>query len=87
MVQALFEQMAVLNSIITELKAYETKDPGITPLITELNALQAQFDALPSVKKLDEDPELDFSDVKPEKGEMDPLIKTIGDIRAAIVKG
>lgn len=86
-VQALFEQMAVLNSIIAELKAYESKDPGITGLITQLNELQTQFDALPSVKKLDENPDLDFSDVKPEKGEMDPLIEKIGKIRETIVKG
>lgn len=86
-VQALFEQMAVLNSIITELKAYEAKDPGITGLIAQLNELQAQFDALPSVKKLDENPDLDFSDVKPEKGEMDPLIEKIGKIRETIIKG
>lgn len=86
-VQALFEQMAVLNSIIAELKAYESKDPGITGLIAQLNELQAQFDALPSVKKLDENPDLDFSDVKPEKGEMDPLIEKIGKIRETIIKG
>lgn len=86
-VQALFEQMAVLNSIITELKAYEAKDPGITGLITQLNALQTQFDALPAVTKLNDDPNLDFGDVKPEKGEMDPLIEKIGEIRANIIKG
>lgn len=86
-VQALFEQMAVLNSIITELKAYEAKDPGITGLIAQLNELQTQFDALPSVKKLNDNPDLDFSDVKPEKGEMDPLIEKIGKIRESIVKG
>ena len=86
-VQALFEQMAVLNSIITELKAYEAKDPGITGLITQLQELQTQFDALPSVKKLNENPDLDFSDVTPEKGEMDPLIEKIGMIRANIIQG
>ncbi len=86
-VQALFEQMAVLSSITSELKAYEAKDPGITGLLTELEALQVLFDGLPSVKKLDENPDLDFSDVKPEKGEMDPLIKKIGEIRANIIKG
>lgn len=86
-VQALFEQMAVLNSITAELKAYEAKEPGITGLLQQLNELQTQFDALPSVKKLDENPDLDFSDVKPEKGEMDPLIQKIGEIRANIIKG
>lgn len=86
-VQALFEQMAVLKSIITELEAYQAQDPGIPGLITELSALQAEFDALPSVKKLNENPDLDFSDVKPEKGEMDPLIKKIAEIRASIIKG
>jgi len=86
-VQALFEQMAVLNSIIAELKAYEAKDPAITGLIAQLTALQTEFDKLPSVKKLNDDSELDFSDVKPAKGEMDPLIKMIGDVRAIIVKG
>lgn len=86
-VQALFEQMAVLKSIITELEAYKAQDPGIPGLITELSALQSEFDALPSVKKLNENPDLDFSDVKPEKGEMDPLIKKIAEIRASIIKG
>jgi hypothetical protein len=85
--QALFEQMAVLNSIITELKAYEAKIPEITGLIAQLNDLQAAFDALPSVKKLNENPDLDFSDVEPGKGEMDPLIEKIGVIRANIIKG
>lgn len=86
-VQALFEQMAVLKSIIAELEAYKTKDPGIPGLIEQLSSLQAEFDALPSVNKLNEQPDLDFSDVKPAKGEMDPLIKKIGEIRATIVKG
>jgi hypothetical protein len=86
-VQALFEQMAVLKSIITELEAYKAQDPGIPGLITQLSALQAEFDGLPSVKKLNENPDLDFSDVKPEKGEMDPLIKKIAEIRASIIKG
>jgi hypothetical protein len=86
-VQALFEQMAVLNSIIAELKAYQAKDPAIPGLIAQLEALQTQFDALPSVKKLNDNQELDFSDVKPEKGEMDPLIEKIGEIRANIIKG
>lgn len=86
-VQALFEQMAVLKSIIAELNAYKSKDPAIPGLITQLEALQTQFDALPSVKKLNENQELDFSDVKPEKGEMDPLIQKIADIRANIIKG
>lgn len=86
-VQALFEQMAVLHSITTELKAYEAKDPGITGLLTQLNDLQAEFDKLPSVIKLNDDPNLDFPDVKPEKGEMDPLIEKIAAIRANIIKG
>lgn len=86
-VQALFEQMAVLNSITTELKAYEAKDPGITGLLTQLNDLQAEFDKLPSVVQLNDNPDLDFSDVKPAKGEMDPLIEKIAAIRANIIKG
>lgn len=86
-VQALFEQMAVLHSIISELQAYETKDPGIPVLALQLQGLQAEFDALPSVKELNDKPDLDFSDVKPAKGEMDPLIKKISEIRASIVEG
>ncbi len=86
-VQALFEQMAVLSSITSELKAYEAKDPGITSLIAQLNDLQAEFDKLPSVKQLNDNPDLDFSDVKPAKGEMDPLIEKIAAIRATIIKG
>jgi hypothetical protein len=86
-VQALFEQMAVLNSITAELKAYEAKDPGITGLLAQLNDLQAEFDKMPSVQKLNDNPDLDFSDVKPEKGEMDPLIEKIAAIRANIIKG
>lgn len=85
--QALFEQMAVLNSIIAELKAYESKMPENAALIASLTDLQAQFDALPSVQKLNENPDLDFSDVEPAKGEMDPLIEKIGTIRANIIKG
>lgn len=86
-VQALFEQMAVLKSIIAELNAYKSKNPSIPVLIAQLEDLQKQFDGLASVKKLNDNPELDFSDVKPEKGEMDPLIQKIADIRANIIKG
>jgi hypothetical protein len=86
-VQALFEQMAVLSSITSELKAYEAKDPSITGLLTQLNALQAEFEKLPSVVSLNDNPDLDFSDVKPTKGEMDPLIEKIAAIRANIIKG
>lgn len=86
-VQALLQQMAVCQHIITELKANESKEPGITALIADLTAVQALIEAMPSMKKLDADPELEFSDVKPDKTELEPVIQKIEDLRKKIVNG
>jgi hypothetical protein len=86
-VSALLEQMVVCKNIVTELKNNESKDPGIPGLITDLNDIQAAIDAMPSMKKLDENPDLEFSDLHPTKEELEPVIKKIEDLRAKIVNG
>ncbi|GAB4135805.1 MAG: hypothetical protein Fur0041_10110 [Bacteroidia bacterium] len=86
-VQALFEQMAVLKNITEELNQYKDKDPAIEGWVTELNGLQAVFNELPSVKKLNENQDLEFKDVTPKKDELEPLIKKIESLRELIIKG
>lgn len=86
-VPALLEQMLVCKNIIGELKANESKDPGITPLIADLKSVQDAIDAMPSMKKLDENPDLEFSEVHPTKEELEPVIKLIETLRAKMVNG
>ncbi len=86
-VQALLQQMAVCESIITELKAHESEDPGITGLITDLTSIQVAIDAMPAMKKWSENPDLEFSDVKPDKTELEPVIQKIEELRKKIVNG
>jgi hypothetical protein len=86
-VVALLEQMAVLKSILEELNSYDTQDADLKAWITELSAMQTIVDAMPSMKKLNENPELEFKDVKPTSEEMAPVIQKIEELRAAIVKG
>lgn len=86
-VGALLQQMAVCKNIIAELKANESKDPGITPLIADLNSIQQAIDSIPAIKQLDENPDLDLKDVHPTKAELDPVIKKIEELRAKIVNG
>jgi hypothetical protein len=86
-VLALLEQMAVLKSILEELNSYDTQDADLKAWIADLSALQNIVDAMPSIKKLNENPDLEFKDVKPTAEEMAPVIQKIEELRAAIVKG
>jgi hypothetical protein len=86
-VLALLEQMAVLKSILEELNSYDTQDADLKAWIADLSALQTVVDAMPSIKKLNENPDLEFKDVKPTAEEMAPVIQKIEELRAAIVKG
>ncbi|CAN5329842.1 hypothetical protein BH09BAC5_BH09BAC5_25890 [soil metagenome] len=86
-VQALLEQMAVSNNIIEELKIYESKDPGISGLIADMQQIQNAIDAMPSMKKLKENPDMEFKDVKPSKEEIEIVITKIEELRKKIVNG
>jgi hypothetical protein len=83
--QALLEQMQVCKLIIEELKNNEAKDATLTPLIADLQSLQDLIGAMPSMKKLNDNPDLDLQDVTPDKTEMEPVIKKIEDLRSKIV--
>ncbi|CAN5756428.1 hypothetical protein BH11BAC7_BH11BAC7_29990 [soil metagenome] len=86
-VQALLEQMAVSANIIAELKIYEAKDPGIKGLIADMQVIQDAIDGMPSMKKLKENQDLEFSDVKPSKEEIEVVIAKIEALRIKIVNG
>jgi hypothetical protein len=86
-VQALLEQMAVSKNIIEELKVYEAKDPNIKGLIADMQVIQDAINAMPSMKKLNENPDLEFKDVKPSKEEIEAVITKIEDLRKKIVNG
>jgi hypothetical protein len=86
-VQALLEQMAVSESIITELKVYEAKDPNIKGLIADMQVIQTAIDAMPSMVKLKANPDLEYKDVMPTKDELDAVITKIEDLRKKIVNG
>jgi hypothetical protein len=86
-VQALLEQMAVCKNINEELKANEAKDPNITALIADLKVVQDAINAMPSVKKLNDNPDLDFKDVHPDKTEIESVMTKIEDLRKKITNG
>lgn len=86
-VAALLEQMAVCESILKELNAYKDADPGMAGLIANMQKIQNSIDSMPSFKKLNEDPNIEFKDVHPTKEELDSVIKTIEEVRALIVNG
>ncbi len=86
-VSALLEQMQVCKSIIEELKSNEAKDATLTPLIADLQGIQDAISAMPSLKKLNDNPDLEFNAVHPDKTEMEPVIKKIEDLRKKIVNG
>ncbi|MBI3511492.1 MAG: hypothetical protein HY064_12590 [Bacteroidetes bacterium] len=86
-VNALFEQMAVCKNIIEELKTYEPKNPSITPLLADLQGVEDAINSMPSMKKINADPDLSPGDVHPTKDEIDPVIKKIEDVRNKIING
>jgi hypothetical protein len=83
--QALLEQMQVCKLIIEELKNNEAKDPTLTPLIADLQGIEDLINAMPSMKKLNDNPDIDLQDINPDKTEMEPVIKKIEDLRTKIV--
>jgi hypothetical protein len=80
-----FEQMIILESITKELERHKDKDEAISALIADLKGLQDTFNTLASVKKMNENPDLGFSDVKPTKEEVLILIKKVDEIHAKTV--
>lgn len=86
-VQALLEQMAVCKNIIEELKANEAKDANITPLIASMQGIQDAISAMPSLKKLNDNPDLDFKDIHPEKAEIESVLTKIEELRKKITNG
>ncbi len=86
-VQALLEQMAVCKNIIEELKANESKDANITPLIADMQLIQDAITAMPSLKKLSDNPDLDFKDVHPDKTEIESVLSKIEELRKKITNG
>jgi hypothetical protein len=81
----LFEQMVILESIVKELERNKDKEAAIPQLITDLKSLQEAFNGLASVKKMNENPDLGFSDVKPTKDELMVLIRKVEEIHAKTV--
>jgi hypothetical protein len=86
-VQALLEQMAVSENIIEELKIFEAKDPNIKGLIADMQVIQDAINGMPTMKKLKENPELEFADAMPTKDEIEAVITKIEDLRKKIVNG
>lgn len=86
-VGALLQQMAVCRNIISELKANESKDPGISALIADLSQIQSEIDNMPSMKQLNANPDIEIKDVHATKEELEPVIKKIEALRAKIVNG
>lgn len=86
-VAALLEQMAVCKSIINELEVYKDADPGMAGLIADMQKIQSAIDNMASFKMLDANADLEFKDVHPTKDELEPVIKTIEEVRAKIVNG
>ncbi|HTL81351.1 MAG TPA: hypothetical protein VL651_06590 [Bacteroidia bacterium] len=84
---ALLEQMAVCKNIVSELEVYQSQNTAIAPLIADLKQIQEAINAMPSMKKLNDDPDLEFSDVHPTKEEILPVIKKIEEIRTKIING
>jgi hypothetical protein len=86
-VQALLEQMAVSTNIIEELKINESKNESITGLIADMQIIQDAINSMPSLKKLKDNPELDFKDISPTKAEIESVITTIEILRKKITNG
>lgn len=86
-VPKLLEQMTILNSIIKELKANESKDSGIPALIEDFTALQTIYENIPAIKAIKESDEVDFNAVKVTKEELNSLIQKIEQMRTKITNG
>jgi hypothetical protein len=84
-VPKLLEQMTILNNIIKELKANESKEPAITGLLADFTDLQNTFTAIPSVKAVIESEEIDFTKVEVKKEELNSLFAKIEAIRKKII--
>ncbi len=86
-VQALLEQMAVSKNIVEELTIFQEKEPSIKALVIDMQGISDAINAMPSMKKLSENPDLEFKDVKPTKEEIESVIIKIEALRTKIVNG
>jgi hypothetical protein len=84
---ALLEQMAVCKGIIQELEKNKDADPAFAGLITEMKGIQTTIDNMPSMKKMNENPDMELSDVHATKEEVEPVIKAIEALRTKIING
>jgi hypothetical protein len=83
----LIEQMSIAQNIIKALKAFEQKDPAITPLIADMEAIRDVYQNFSGVKALKESAEdVDFTKIPMTDVEIAGLTKKIDEIRAQINK-
>ena len=82
------EQMGILNKIILVLKARESSDASITPLIADLNSLLTIYNGLESVKKSKVDTGVDDpgAPVLLTEQETGQLVKKIAELRTKFIK-
>jgi hypothetical protein len=84
----LIEQMSIAENIVKALKSFEQKDPAITPLIADLNAIRDIYQNFAGVKALkDAAEDVDFTKIPMTDEEIAGLTKKIDEIRAKIIKG
>lgn len=80
------EQMTILTKIINVLKVHESKEPGITSLVTEMTGLLDVYNGFESVKKSKTNIEEDSSlVVELTEAETTELVKKITEIREKFV--
>lgn len=81
------EQMTILNKLINILKSFESKDPGINSITTELNKIQELYVSFPSVKNNANSPDEEPSEIILTSENVKSLSALIIEVRTKFIKG
>ncbi|MBC7694039.1 MAG: hypothetical protein H7141_01190 [Burkholderiales bacterium] len=83
---SLLEQLLLSETIIKALKSYKTSEPEIIDLIISIEKINAEFNAIASVKSaMEKDEEIDLNSISITDSELTTITKSVKTLRSKMI--
>ena len=83
---SLMEQLLLSETIIKALKNYKNAEPEMQTLISSIEKINSEFNAIAAIKiSLEKDEEMDFNSMSVTDAELKPIAESIKDLRSNMV--
>lgn len=83
---SLLEQLLLSETIIKALKSYQNSEPEIPALISSIEKINTEFNAIAAVKlAMEKDEEIDFNSMTVSDNELTEIIKSVKSLRTGMI--